>query len=74
VAVLGKSHANEARLPDHLLNLFDDYHQKFDLGSKPATHLGALAELSNDQLLDNLPDVLNRLVEHVRENLAGLPE
>jgi putative ATP-dependent endonuclease of OLD family len=74
VAVLGKSHQNETRLPDEVLQLFDDYHDKFDLKSKPATHLAALADLSNEELLADLPDVLKRLVEHVRTGLAGLPE
>ncbi|ADU09680.1 SMC domain protein [Micromonospora sp. L5] len=74
VAVLGKSHVNETRLPDNVLELFDDYHGKFDLGSKPATHLAALADLSDEELLQELPDALDRLVEHVRASLAGLPE
>ncbi|WP_305783734.1 ATP-dependent nuclease [Symbioplanes lichenis] len=74
VAVLGKSHTNESRLPDEAFQLFDAYHDKFDLASKPASHLGALAELSDQELLDDLPEVLERLVEHVRANLDGLPE
>jgi putative ATP-dependent endonuclease of the OLD family len=74
VAVLGKSHQNETRLPDEVLQLFDDYHDKFDLKSKPATHLAALADLSDEELLADLPEVLDRLVEHVRTGLAGLPE
>lgn len=74
VAVLGKRHTNEARLGDDLLELFDDYHAKFDLKSKPATHLAALSTLTDEELLDGLPDVLSRLVERVRERLAELPE
>lgn len=74
VAVLGKSHVNEHRLPDDVRALFADYHSIFDLGSKPAAHLAALADLSDQQLLENLPDVLARLVEHVRTKLAELPE
>lgn len=74
VAVLGKSHVNEHRLPEDVLALFDDYHDRFDLGTKPAAHLAALADLNDQQLLADLPDVLARLVEHVRTNLAGLPE
>ena len=74
VAVLGKKHVNEARIPEDLIRLFDHYHEEFDLGSKPAAHLGAMAAQTDEQLLDNLPEVLNRLVEHVRENLLGLPE
>ncbi|MEZ0112333.1 putative ATP-dependent endonuclease of OLD family [Catenulispora sp. EB89] len=74
VAVLGKSHANEDRLPEEIRALFDDYHAIFDLGSKPAAHLAALAGLNDEQLLMNLPDVLSRLVKHVRTKLAELPE
>ncbi|MEV7551929.1 AAA family ATPase [Amycolatopsis sp. NPDC089917] len=74
VAVLGKSHANEARLDGDVLELFDDYHAKFDLKSKPATHLAALSTLTDEELLEGLPDVLSRLVERVREKLAELPE
>jgi putative ATP-dependent endonuclease of OLD family len=51
VAVLGKNHVNEGRLHVGVLALFDDYHTKFDLGSKPAAHLAALADLSDQELL-----------------------
>ncbi|NDK70804.1 AAA family ATPase [Rhodococcus qingshengii] len=74
VAVLGKSHINEDRLGKEALTLFDDYHAKFDLKSKPAMHLAALAKLSNEQLLEDLPDVLERLVGRVRATLDELPE
>jgi putative ATP-dependent endonuclease of OLD family len=74
VAVLGKSHVNEHSLGDDLLELFGAYHARFDLRSKPATHLAALSDLSDKELLDGLPDVLSRLVERVREKLAGMPE
>jgi len=74
VAVLGKSHVNESRLGEDLLKLFDDYHSKFDLKSKPASHLSALSALTDKELLEELPDVLGGLVERVREKLAELPE
>jgi putative ATP-dependent endonuclease of OLD family len=74
VAVLGKSHSHEERLDKAVTDLFADYHAKFDLKSKPATHLGALSTLENVRLLSDLPEVLNRLVECVRTKLAGLPE
>ncbi len=74
VAVLGKKHVNEERLGDDLLELFDDYHSKFDLKSKPATHLLALSTLTDEELLEGLPDVLSRLITRVEEKLAGLPE
>lgn len=74
VAVLGKSHSNENRLGQDALNLFDDYHAKFDLKSKPATHLGALSTLDDDELMADLPEVLDRLVNYVRTKIAELPE
>jgi putative ATP-dependent endonuclease of OLD family len=74
IAVLGKNHVNESRLGEDLLELFDDYHAKFDLKSKPATHLSALSALTDKELLEGLPDVLDRLVERVRKKLAELPE
>jgi putative ATP-dependent endonuclease of the OLD family len=74
VAVLGKSHVEESRLGEDLLELFDDYHSKFDLKSKPASHLSALSRLTDRELLEDLPEVLERLVERVREKLAELPE
>lgn len=74
VAVLGKSHANEGRLGEDLLGLFDDYHAKFDLSSKPATHLAALSTMTDEELLEALPVVLERLVERVKAKLAELPE
>jgi putative ATP-dependent endonuclease of OLD family len=74
IAVLGKSHVNEDRLGGDLADLFDDYHAKFDLRSKPATHLAALSTLTDKELLEGLPDVLGRLVERVKAKLAELPE
>lgn len=74
VAVLGKSHTHEERLGEDILGLFGDYHSKFDLKSKPATHLQALASLTDEELLANLPEVLGRLVEDVRARLRALPE
>lgn len=74
VAVLGKSHANEDLVPDDLRMLFEDYHDRFGLGSKPAAHLAALADLSDEQLLDDLPDVLGRLVGYAQASLDLLPE
>jgi putative ATP-dependent endonuclease of OLD family len=74
VSVLGKRHVNESRLGDDVLILFDGYHSKFDLKSKPATHLTALSTMTDEELLEGLPDVLDRLVERVRSKLAELPE
>lgn len=73
-AVLGKSHANEDHLPEDTLELFDDYHRLFDLKSKPSSHLKAMAALTNEELLQGLPDLLTRLVEDVQTRLGALPE
>ncbi|GAA1377903.1 ATP-dependent nuclease [Luteococcus sanguinis] len=73
-AVLGKSHANEDHLPEDAFELFDDYHRLFDLKSKPASHLKAMAALTNEELLADLPEVLQRLVADVRAKLEALPE
>lgn len=73
-AVLGKAHANEDHLPTVTFELFDDYHRLFDLKSKPASHLTAMAALTDDELLEGLPEVLSRLVEDVRARLGALPE
>lgn len=72
-AVLGKSHANEDHLPQDAFELFDDYHRLFDLKSKPASHLKAMAALTNEKLLGDLPDVLQRLVADVQAKLEVLP-
>lgn len=74
VAVLGKGHVNENRIQPDVRALFDDYHAKFDLMSKPATHLAALATLSDDELWEGLPEVFGRLTSVVREKLAEIPE
>jgi putative ATP-dependent endonuclease of OLD family len=73
-AVLGKTHANESLLPSGVLELFDDYHRLFDLKSKPASHLRAMAALTDEELLEELPEVLERLVADVRAKLGALPE
>jgi putative ATP-dependent endonuclease of OLD family len=74
VAVLGKGHAGEDHLGEGVLALFNNYHDKFDLGSKPAAHLAALADLTDEELLQNSPGVLDRLLAHVRARLDALPE
>lgn len=74
VAVLGKSHANEERLGKDVLALFGDYHAKFDLNSKPAMHLLALSTLTNEELLNDLPAMLKRMIDDLRVRLGALPE
>lgn len=73
-AVLGKARANVERLDDAQLELFDEYQRQFKQGSKPASHIAAMAELTNVELLADLPAPLERLVEAIRERLESIPE
>lgn len=73
-AVLGKSMANVDRLDEAHLDLFDEYQKQFKLGSKPPSHLLALAELNDEALMADLPSPLFRLVTAVQERLEKLPE
>jgi hypothetical protein len=73
-AVLGKSHHNSSQYSDDELNLFSTYHKRFKLGSKPAAHIDALAHLSDEELLANMPESFRRLADAVISVLEGLPE
>ena len=73
-AVLGGSHHDAAQYNDDELELFGTYHKRFKLGSKPAAHIDALAQLSDKDLLDSMPESLGRLADAVIAKLAELPE
>jgi len=73
-AVLGKSHHGSSQYSEDELKLFGTYHQRFKLGSKPAAHISALAQLSDQELLENMPASLSRLADAVIAKLADLPE
>ena len=73
-AVLGKSHHNASQYSEDELKLFSTYHRSFKLGSKPAAHIDALAKLSDEDLLANMPESFGRLADAVIAKLAGLPE
>jgi len=73
-AVLGKSHHDSTQYIEEELKLFATYHQRFKLGSKPAAHIDALAQLSDKELLANIPESLGRLADAVIAKLAELPE
>lgn len=74
VAVLGKAHASTDQYSEEELELFEPYRAKFVNGSKPAAHLQAFSQLSDDQLLEALPPVYNRLIQTVAARLKALPE
>lgn len=73
-AVLGKSHHNPAQYTAAEQLLFGTYHSKFKLGSKPAAHISALAKLTDEELLDNLPPSLNRMADAIIAALEDIPE
>lgn len=73
-AVLGENRANVERLDAAQLELFDEYHRQFKLGSKPARHLAAMAELGDEALLEGLPKPLERLLDAIRKRLESIPE
>lgn len=73
-AVLGKSHHDASQYSEDEQQLFGTYHRSFKLGSKPAAHIEALAELADEELLANLPASLNRLADAVIAKLEELPE
>lgn len=73
-AVLGHSHHNSAQYSNEELQLFSSYHKHFKLGSKPAAHLEALAQIGDKELLANLPDSLSMLADAIISKLAELPE
>ncbi|MBW5414762.1 MULTISPECIES: ATP-dependent endonuclease [Pseudomonas] len=73
-AVLGKKRHQPEQYNTEEQELFASYHSKFKLGSKPAAHIAALAELTPEDLLATLPDSLNRLADAVIAALEELPE
>jgi hypothetical protein len=73
-AVLGKSHYDAEQYSKDEKNLFNTYHQRFKLGSKPAAHIDALAQLTNEELLAGMPASLSRLADAVIAKLAELQE
>lgn len=73
-AVLGKSHHDSTQYSEDELKLFSTYHQRFKLGSKPAAHINALAQLNDKELLEKMPESFNRLADAVISKLMELPE
>ena len=73
-AVLGERHFDYYQYNEDELKLFKTYHKKFKLNSKPATHIEALSKLSDEQLLQNMPESLSRLADAVIFKLKKLPE
>jgi predicted ATP-dependent endonuclease of OLD family len=73
-AVLGDSHHDASQYTEEERKLFITYHKLFKLGSKPAAHINALAQLTDAELLAAMPPSLERLADAVIKELAELPE
>ena len=73
-SVLGKSHHDATQYSTSEQELFSTYHQLFKLGSKPAAHIQALAQLSDKDLMAYMPKSFSRLADAVITKLAELPE
>lgn len=73
-AVLGKNHGPIEQYSDDEQALFDAYGERFRRGSKPAAHLQALARLSDDDLIANLPNAYQRLISAIVTKLKAIPE
>jgi putative ATP-dependent endonuclease of OLD family len=73
-SILGKSHGNVAQYSEEEQQYFETYHQRFKLKSKPAAHLDALAELEDEDLTDDMPESIDRMLNMVKVKLAELPE
>lgn len=73
-AVLGNSHHNPKQYSLKERKLFNTYHKRFKLGSKPTAHIDALAQISDKNLLSNIPKSFGRLADAVIAKLAELPE
>ncbi len=73
-AVLGKKRHGVDQYSEEHQKHFAAYHKRFKLGSKPAAHLEAMAELDDGELLNNMPPRTARLIEAVEARLKGLPE
>lgn len=73
-AVLGSGHHDATQYNANERGLFSTYHKRFKLGSKPAAHIDAMAQLSDEDLLAGIPKSLDRLADAVIAKLEELPE
>lgn len=73
-AVLGDSHHNPKQYSLSERKLFNTYHKRFKLGSKPTAHIEALSKIDDEMLLNKMPASLDRMADAVISILAELPE
>ena len=73
-SVLGDKFYDEKQYSSDWRKLFGSYKSRFKLGSKPVAHLEALANLTDEELIDELPSFLKSLIRAVKKKLEELPE
>ncbi|MFT6906648.1 MAG: putative ATP-dependent endonuclease of OLD family [Oleiphilaceae bacterium] len=73
-AVLGDRCHGVDQYTEDQKKLFVTYHKRFKLSSKPATHINALSNLTDTELLAGMPPSLSRLADYVSVKLVQLPE
>ena len=74
VSVLGPSHGPVSVFSTEEKQSFAPYRSRFKRGSKPASHLDALAKLDSETIQQNLPESLGFLLDLVRSRLEKIPE
>lgn len=74
VAVLGKSHGDDTQYVEVERRAFASYHHLFKVGSKPASHMSALAKLDDETLKAGAPAYVVRLMQRIAEKLKDCPE
>lgn len=71
-AVLGKGRANVEQYAADELRFFADYQRLFKGGSKPAHHLSALSQLTDEDLVGEIHESIARFVARVKTTLDGI--
>jgi putative ATP-dependent endonuclease of OLD family len=74
VSVLGKSHGDVTQYSEQEQQYFGAYQRLFKVNSKPAAHIGALAQLSDPELNAEMPESIGRLLQLVKAKPLELPE
>jgi putative ATP-dependent endonuclease of OLD family len=74
-AVLGKAPGPVDQLYDsEEQQLFEPYRERFKSSSKPAQHLKAMAALTDEVLINDLPPAYVRIIASIGERLQAIPE
>lgn len=72
--VLGDSHHCAEQYSKKQRELFETYKSYFKNGSKPANHLEGIANISDENLVKNMPESYKRLGLKIKQMLEEIPE